>query len=332
MAKCRLPMFGGGENLTQVLDSQNAIITELEQKIEGKAIGGGEDADLAAEVNAQPGYIESIITALKGKAVSTEDLAYVWKKYKYVSKIINLSFTWETSTTIKVKSDDVDLTMVDESFFVGFKGTWYNGNGSFTFENGNVFNYVSGTFTYTYNALTQTITLSGVLSNSSFTFTVNSMEKDVKSFDCYIANINENAYPEKGELNGAYYVKLITGESKLFIQKAEEFIITPTSNTLTLNINHNLGVTPTAFMIVLQTASNSSGQVKSVIYPHHDINSSNSASLQATYIGREGSGSSAYSVSGKATFSLTDKMVTVTIPSGANYFTNGTKYRVIIIA
>ena len=30
MGKCRLPGGAGGENLTKVLDSQNAIITELE--------------------------------------------------------------------------------------------------------------------------------------------------------------------------------------------------------------------------------------------------------------------------------------------------------------
>ena len=38
MGKCRLPGIGSGENLTQVLDSQNAIITELEQILEDRAV------------------------------------------------------------------------------------------------------------------------------------------------------------------------------------------------------------------------------------------------------------------------------------------------------
>ena len=333
MAKCRLPMFGGGENLTQVLDFQNAIITELEQKLEGKAIGGGEEVDITPEVDEYTNVLTEVLAELEGKAgVGGEDLAYVWKKYTYKTKTVSLQFAWETSTTIKVTSDDVDLTMVDESFFVGFTGTWYNGNGTFTFESGNVFNYKSGTFTYTYNANTQTITLSGVLSSSSFAYTVNSMEKEVLGFVCYIANVNESAYPDKGTYtDGCYYVKLTTGETEVFIQKAEEMSVTPSSNTLTLTINHSLGVVPTAFMIVLQTASTTSGQVKSVVYPYHNIDSSGNASLQATYVGRQGSGTSAYNVSGKATISLTDESVTVTIPSG-DYFTSGTKYRVIIVA
>lgn len=64
MGKCRLPGISGGENLTQVLDSQNAIITELEQKIEGKGA-----IDITEEVDENTSLIAQVLSELESKAL-----------------------------------------------------------------------------------------------------------------------------------------------------------------------------------------------------------------------------------------------------------------------
>lgn len=221
-------------------------------------------------LNEQTALIEESNSILKMLADRTGQ--YVWKKHEYEKKNVSLKFTYASSTTIKVTSSDVDLTAVDASFFVGFSGTWYNGGSSFSIQEGNIFNYGTGTFTYTYDPTTQIIALSGVLSSSSFSYSVNKTEKEILSFLTFVTADDENSYPNGGlYTDGYYYIKFdpitliaenikegvdiwgVIGTMSEGVKGVAYGEITLSSNSNTITAQHNLGVKPTIYGAQIKT-------------------------------------------------------------------------------
>ena len=164
--------------------------------------------------------------------------AYVWKK----SKKYIISFTQEGTTGVyQCTSDDIDLSTVDDNWFVGTSGViTTSSNTPYEFKENNVFKGTSSGLTYSYNPTTQKMTISYASAGTR------TMSDGVnKIFIDYVVSDDSSAYPDGAEQDGYWYEKVVEGISGI-----DYGTVTLTAQTKTITFAHSLKTVPTRAIVV----------------------------------------------------------------------------------
>ena len=253
---------------------------------------------------------------------------YVWKKYEGIPPVSNITLKFEMITygnpcVVKVSSDDIDLSLVDSTIFIGMtlSGTLTASSSatSFAFVSENEFTKNSATYSYNYDPSSQTITM-----NYEFTATVIWNNSVVSysgnlSFLNYIVSDKETAYPDGGEKGGYWYEKVGDGLTpEMFgCTKYEVGSFTLSSDNYTVSFNHTLGEKPKAVIINENSSITDSNYVNTYLAP---------SSYGAYVYSNRVSGNSA---SGNT---LNESTVTVTTGNTSRKFKSGVKYNYVLLA
>lgn len=159
---------------------------------------------------------------------------YVWGKgHRY-----NITLTQETTGnpfTLIASSEDIDLSTVDSSFFVGMSGTYSTNNYPFVVVSETEFQMQSSLANYTYDSQTRRFTVSITTSNI-LEFTTNPIQEHI----CYVISDNPNEYPNGGDLEGFWYDKSVNVAVGSF---------TPSGEVRSLELEHGLGRIPKGVLI-----------------------------------------------------------------------------------
>ena len=135
---------------------------------------------------------------------------YVWKKLKKQDFTLSFSVTNSSSPyNLVVNCNQIDLTTVSASFFVGIKGVW-NSTGYYKFTDENTLTIYDGSNTYdftaTWNASTKTWLVnsaSGIGTTAMFA----DYSSEIKTFIDYVVSDKSTAYPDGGMQGGYWYEK-----------------------------------------------------------------------------------------------------------------------------
>lgn len=197
----------------------------------------------------------SILSTVKGLPVidDVKNGAYVWKKYT-PEKTYSFNVTMITASPpkIKVSSNDIDLSKVDDAFWIGAK-IFFSATSENYLEVGGttgalklICTYSGGGTAGVYNATWDASTqqLSAVGSAWALDNTVRIEDKKIeKTLICYVVSDNESAYPDGGVKDGYWYEKF---KSFMFgLTKEAHGSFTPSANIeSTYTLEHNLGARP----------------------------------------------------------------------------------------
>lgn len=204
--------------------------------------------------------------SVKGAGGGKPEGQYVWEKYNiitYPDLTMTVLSSENSSTVIQVSSDDVDLSAVDSSYFIGYSGNLPSGGSEhiITFTTATDVHILwSGTnnldTTFTYDSSTARITIANPWNGTpTDTFT-----KEIKEFIGYIVADDEDKYPNGAfHSDGYWYEKIdggltpeVFGCSKVAIDK----FTFSTQQDLNTRLSHSLGVVPVyAFLVSTQNVS-----------------------------------------------------------------------------
>ena len=208
-------------------------------------VNGVNGEDLTDTAANQTATVASLMAMVKRKVSENRgEGEYVWKKYENINATLTFTHT-ATGTPSKflVESNDIDLSTIDASFFVGFSGnaTYGGSNYPFEFADGTV--TLNGNVTaYTYDASTHTLSLPSFKTNGTLAFP-NYVVTRGALLD-YVVSDDKNAYPDNGVQDGYLYIK---GESGLYAWKKYKIV------EGTINITQISGAT--AVPAILQLSS-----------------------------------------------------------------------------
>ena len=193
---------------------------------------------------------------------------YVWKKMVEVVPTITIKFSGsniDSSTyKFKVTSNEVDLTKVDASYFVGFTFTSPSGE-VYKFTKSNNLNCKSGDKPFTYNPSTTTITVSYF---NAATETCNYSIPGVYDVVGFEVSNDETTYPDGAKQGEYLYERSLDIEELLKKAGYTSFAVdtfTCTSNSTTATIPHSLGNTPKLMLVLLNNQSVVKGCVRSIM-------------------------------------------------------------------
>lgn len=204
--------------------------------------------------------LSSILSTVKGLPVidDVKNGAYVWKKFT-PEKTYSFNVTMITASPpkIKVSSNDIDLSKVDDAFWIGAKIFFSTASENYLKVGGTpgaltlISTYSSGGTAGVYNATWDASTqqLSAVGSAWALNNTVRIEDKKIeKTLIGYVVSDNESAYPDGGMKNGFWYEKF---KSFMFgLTKEAHGSFTPSANIgSTYTLEHNLGERP-KFIVV----------------------------------------------------------------------------------
>lgn len=204
--------------------------------------------------------LSSILSTVKGLPVidDVKNGAYVWKKCT-PEKTYSFNVTMITASPpkIKVSSNNIDLSKVDDAFWIGTKIFFSTGSTNYLEVGGTpgaltlISTYASGGTAGVYNATWDASTqqLSAVGSAWSLDNTVRIEDKKVeKTVVGYVVSDSESAYPDGGVKDGYYYEKF---KSFMFgLTKEAHGSFTPSANIeSTYTLEHNLGERPKFIVI-----------------------------------------------------------------------------------
>lgn len=203
--------------------------------------------------------LSSILSTVKGLPVidDVKNGAYVWKKYT-PEKTYSFNVTMITSSPpkIKVSSNDIDLSKVDDAFWIGAKIFFSTTSINYLEVGGTpgaltlISTYSSGGIAGVYNATWDASTqqLSAVGSAWTLDNTVRIEDKKIeKTLVGYVVSDNESAYPDGGVKDGYWYEKF---KSFMFgLTKEAHGTFTFTTDTSGYTLEHNLGTRPKLVII-----------------------------------------------------------------------------------
>ncbi len=204
--------------------------------------------------------LSSILSTIKGLPVidDVKNGAYVWKKYT-PGKTYSFNVTMITSSPpkIKVSSNDIDLSKVDDAFWIGTKIFFSSTSVNYLEVGGTpgaltlISTYASGGTAGVYNATWDASTqqLSAVGSAWSLDSTVRIEDKKTeKTLIDYVVSDNASAYPDGGVKDGYWYEKF---ESFMFglTKEAHGSFVLSTDEKTSYTLEHNLGEKPKFIVI-----------------------------------------------------------------------------------
>ena len=255
----------GGENLTTQLDNQDAIITEIEAKVQSVS-----SIDMVGPVNAQTLTIEQIQESLTGKALGANATAdkilqgysayvgqelingtfkpsgmYIWSKYE-----LQKTHTITQGSTLTSNLDGLsgpwtfydELIIDDENKTVTLGGTTTS-----------VTSYSSslvGKYKYVSDGIMQ-FTSYDSPSLGYLTYVIVDFIT-AKNFLDYVVSDDFNAYPDGGEQGGYWYERY--NFSSLFLgctkHALDNFTFTEITDIGSETLSHSLGVAPKVALLV----------------------------------------------------------------------------------
>lgn len=242
---------GGGEDVSEEVAVQTPLIQQIREAIVGKAT----EANATAE-HIEVGYSAYVGQVLIDGTLDPETLKkgeYVWKE----QQAIIIHFTQEGFATIKVTSDDIDVSTLTIENFSGISGNLGNG-GKYSFGSGGKLTLTnlppdngSVNFLTTYTQSAGTINIDGGL---GIAFTTTWSDGVIKEGEVkYVVSDNESAYPDGGEKDGFWYEKTndLSGLKKLFgcSEICVETFTYPSNRECKYSIPHSLGKIPKAVLI-----------------------------------------------------------------------------------
>lgn len=197
--------------------------------------------DLTPELNDQADIITAIndLLGLKGQAVPYGD--YVWKRYKETTISLTQLTVDATPTIIQVSCDTVDLTKVDASWFVGFKGTYTLNGTTYPYEiiSPTVYRFNATDFHFVYDPVTCQISVTDFGASARTWSDATGTDID------YIVSSSPDAYPEAGEQDGYYYEKV-----KDPVPTMEYGSVSCASEVASVTVQHSLGVVPSKVYLI----------------------------------------------------------------------------------
>lgn len=233
-----------GEDLTVEKNEMGLLIQEIEESLVGKASG----ANIIPEVILK-GY-----RGYKGKTLiegildpdSLKTGVYAWRKFDGVKQITLAQTTSSVNPTIlQVNSEKNDLSKVDASWFVGFKGTYTANNTNYPWEilSETEIKINTSTVNYTYNPTTAQLSINMNLSGGR-------TWSDYEEYDSvdYVVSDNISAYPDAGELNGYWYELVEDSIATATGFECGEFVLSSATNNVT--IEHSLSKIPSFVAII----------------------------------------------------------------------------------
>lgn len=161
----------------------------------------------------------------------------VWKKTEVISEGGLISVTQLTSavkpTQLQLSSNDIDLSKVDNSFFIGLTGQYATTPHTYIFEESNVFNVTSAstTFTYNYDPSTQILSLLDWSAKAVYDWT------DIEFGAIYgksnfVVNEDSSMYQNGEIVDGYYYDSDVYDFKNIFgLTELIEFDFIPASDT-----------------------------------------------------------------------------------------------------
>ena len=193
---------------------------------------------------------------------------YIWKQTSYTGTIWKnptIRFYFENNyRDMRITSNDVDLSMINGGFFVGMIIIMREGINDYTLE---VKSYdevsdmitIGGTFFGTARTAvyengiikaSSTLSNSSCSYNSSYTFDEKKYSMDYNETDNrYAASDTPDKYPDDGEQDGYWYIKMTSTIESLFDKKFSYGEVTKTSTSGSLQVYHGLGIKPKLVVI-----------------------------------------------------------------------------------
>ena len=197
---------------------------------------------------------------------------YVWKIYgknPNDKKDITVSPTTNGYTIpFQLASTTVDLSMVDESFFVGYSihavhGTWY---GDFNLSTTSTGTWTQDgsepkEFTWSYDPSTKKITVTSSTVNliQATSYTWSLKDQNPATFIDFIVSDSPTAYPDGGEHGGYWYERFDNAVKGIDFGE-----VTLASEARSITVKHSLGVVPTKVYLI-PTPAKIPSQSKTII-------------------------------------------------------------------
>lgn len=175
---------------------------------------------------------------------------FVWEKYEVLSNGGTISITQLNSGTdpakLQLTSSDIDLSKVDDKFFIGLTGWYYNASYYYEFEAGNNFKVKGGSsnYIYSYDPATQQMQLKNWSPASVYTWSdvEFGVTADKSAFNYVVAD-TEDAYPDGGELDGYWYqiyeAPEVLTQTKTVTPKKTSQTVTPDEGYLLSSVTVN---------------------------------------------------------------------------------------------
>lgn len=208
---------------------------------------GGSQENLNEVLTEQEDIITQIKAILPFKGAGMSEGQYVWKKSKLEQVTITNPSVVMNSGSGKIKvttTDDIDLSLVDLSFFDGFVSSEPY---KFYTQNGQLYFYSTDYPVTAYNTETHELTCNAGISNATFTYT-GTKETPKLVFEDYVVADDEGSYPDGGESDGYWYELAEEGFSLELLGCTKYAVDTFsfTSDTFASNatLHHSLGGIP----------------------------------------------------------------------------------------
>lgn len=172
--------------------------------------------DVTEEVDEYTELLAMAIEKIYGKTLPPIVMQgnYVWEKYKDSTTTGSISVTQLNSGVNPVKlqlaSDDIDLSKVDDSFFVGLTGHYGTTNREYVFKEGNIFSPSGTTTTYKYSYDPSTQIMSMIWAPQSiYPWADIAFEYTYKDERVFLVSDNPDEYPDGINMGGYWYKKII---------------------------------------------------------------------------------------------------------------------------
>lgn len=251
---------------------------------------------------------------------------YVWKKCERVAPI-TLSFT-QTQTypmIVKVSSDDVDLTKVDGSFFVGVKMDTPDTGIDIEFLDNMKVLYNTTEMAYTYTASTCQIEINN---NPGNIYSWNDYTKEaIVTFLDYVVSDDPTAYPDKAIQDGYWYERVseedgitpeIFGCSRMAV---DTFVYSSSTVANGVTLNHSLNDVPKVVLITVKNRPSAYYNVGNMLAI---VTATNQLSGGIEYY-------TSQIVGGSASGTVTSTTIKLSLSVNA-YFITGAEYQLITMA
>ena len=257
---------------------------------------------------------------------------YVWKKS---TTPVTITMTQQNNganpTTFKMSSDDVDLSTVDVSYFVGFKGTYTLSGSSALFEIKEDGLYMGGSLrgALTYDPSTQVLSCAGNI-GSLCTWTVDERNEFIN----YVVSSVSTAYPDGGEQDGYWYelvdaesmILNLLGSSKVSVDK----IVFSSRIALSTNITNSLAELPDLIIVIARKISGITSDLSVAFLVHENTANIASHYMQGCVYVQNPSAGSGVALISKSQSTNYVTTTTFNFAEPNDYYGAGVEYTVIL--
>lgn len=293
---------------------------------------GGSQENLNEVLTEQEDIITQIKAILPFKGAGMSEGQYVWKKSKLEQVTITNPSVVMNSGSGKIKvttTDDIDLSLVDLSFFDGFVSSEPY---KFYTQNGQLYFYSTDYPVTAYNTETHELTCNAGISNATFTYT-GTKETPKLVFEDYVVADDESAYPD-GAVQDGYWYELVeeglTPEMLGFTKMAIDKFTFSTRTAGNTPLNHSLAELPKFYILMSENNSTTDYDIISASGEcgYTGTSTSSYSSTGATRFVRAATPDKV----GKGTGGSTTNSDTIIIGESVSKFTAGIEYTLITMA